>query len=190
MNERMKGGGGGEALLHQKNVLRALSLHLRVLDLPATVRPSRSTALWTWKAPGALPEGVVKAQEQIMNLSREEKRKERTRQLQGLNSLRRAGRMGPRASAGGGKCLHDRLLLSQLLCLGPLQPWRFTYTCSHSGSETESTCGGHDSPITWKPSSSLLKAKKGHLECPRLCIFHPFNHLPLALRGFPGKLKQ
>ena len=135
-----------------------------------------------------LPEGC--RQSSGTNHESVKRGEERTGQLRGLNSLRGVGGGWPRASAGGGECLHDRLLLSQLLCLGPLQPWKSTHTCPHSGSETENTCGGRDSPVLGNPAHLHLKPKKCHLECPRLCIIHPFNHLPLGLQGLPWWLKQ
>lgn len=73
---RMKGGEEEGSHLHQKNVLRALSLHLRVLDLHGHRPPVTQHGLVDLGQGGRSQRGVVKAQEQIMNLSREEKRRE------------------------------------------------------------------------------------------------------------------
>lgn len=71
---RMKGGKEEGSHLHQKNVLRALSLHLRVLDLHGHRPPVTQHGLVDLGQGGCPQRGVIKAQEQIMNLSREEKR--------------------------------------------------------------------------------------------------------------------
>ena len=71
---RMKGGEEEGSHLHQKNVLRALSLHLWVLDLHSHRPPITQHSLVDLGQGGRSQRGVVKAQEQIMNLPREEKR--------------------------------------------------------------------------------------------------------------------
>lgn len=63
----MKGEGSH---LHQENVLRALSLHLGVLDLHSHCPPITQHCLMDLGQGGSPQRSVIKAHEQIMDLSR------------------------------------------------------------------------------------------------------------------------
>lgn len=64
---------GAASHLHQENVLRALSLHLWVLDLHSHRPPVMQHRLMDLGQRGRPQRGVVKAHEQIMDLSRVER---------------------------------------------------------------------------------------------------------------------
>lgn len=64
---------GADSHLHQENVLRALSLYLWMLDLHGHCPPITQHRLVDLGQGGSPQRGVIKAHEQIMNLSRMER---------------------------------------------------------------------------------------------------------------------